>query len=301
MRSVMMPKRNSETTFAYAIASPALLIVAGVVLLPLATTLVYSLLNLQLTSVSRGHFVGLANYKDILSSREFWAALGRTAYFTVASTALETVLGLFIALLLNESFPGVRFLRSVVILPWAIPTIVNGSLWKWIYNGEYGIMNALFLKLGLIGEYRSWLSDPFAAMNLVVVADAWKMTPLAAIFFLAALQSVNRATYEAATVDGAGVLRRFFSLTLPYMTPTILVVLVMRTVEKFKAFDVFYMITRGGPANGTKVLMYETYLKAFTNLDYSGASTYGYLFVIIIASLTAVYIKALRKSEDMNA
>lgn len=163
-------------------------------------------------------------------------------------------------------------------------------------------MNAIFLKLGLISEYRSWLSDPFAAMNLVVVADAWKMTPpLAAIFFLAALQSVNKATYEAATVDGAGPLRRFFSLTIPYLTPILLVALVMRTVEKFKALDVFYMITRGGPANGTKVLMYETYLKAFTNLQYSQASTYACLFVIIIASLTAVYLRALRKSEELNA
>jgi len=296
-----MPKRNSEGAFALAVASPSLVIVFGVVLFPLATTLVYSLLNLRLTSEGRGAFVGLANYAEVLGSRTFWAALWRTAYFTVASTGIETVLGLFIALLLNERFPGVAFLRSIVILPWAIPTIVNGSLWKWIYNGEYGVMNAIFMQLGLISEYRSWLSDPFTAMNLVVVADAWKMTPLAVIFFLAALQSVNRETYEAATVDGAGAIRRFFSLTLPYLTPTILVVLVMRTVEKFKAFDIFYMVTRGGPANGTKVLMYETYLEAFTNLDYSGAAAYAYLFVVIIAALTAVYLKALRKSEAINA
>jgi ABC-type sugar transport system permease subunit len=296
-----MPKRSTEGGFALAVASPALLIVFGVVLFPLVTTLAYSFMNIELTSANKGDFVGLANYAQVLGSRAFWSALRRTLYFTLTSTALETVLGLFIALLLNEKFPGVSFLRSIVIIPWAIPTIVNGSLWKWIYNGEYGIMNAIFLKLGLIQEYRSWLSDPFAAMNLVVVADAWKMTPLAAIFFLAALQSVNKATYEAATVDGAGPVRRFFSLTLPYLTPTILVVLVMRTVEKFKAFDVFYMITRGGPADGTKVLMYETYLKAFTNLQYSLASTYAYLFVIIIAALTAVYLKALRKSEDLNA
>jgi multiple sugar transport system permease protein/N,N'-diacetylchitobiose transport system permease protein len=293
--------RSSEGGFALAVSAPALLIVFGVVLFPLVTTFAYSFMNIELTSANRGDFVGLANYAQVLSSAAFWAALWRTVYFTLTSTALETVLGLFIALLLNERFPGVKFLRSIVIIPWAVPTIVNGSLWKWIYNGEYGIMNAIFLKLGLISEYRSWLSDPFAAMNLVVVADAWKMTPLAAIFFLAALQSVNKATYEAATVDGAGPLRRFVSLTIPYLTPTILVVLVMRTVEKFKAFDVFYMITRGGPADGTKVLMYETYLKAFTNLQYSQASTYAYLFVIIIASLTAVYLKALRRSEDLNA
>ncbi len=296
-----MRLRSSEGAFALAISSPALLVIFGVVLFPLLVTFGYSFMNMELTSAQRGSFVGLGNYAEVLGSRAFWAALGRTVYFTAASTAIETVLGLFIALLLNERFPGVKFLRSIVILPWAVPTIVNGSLWRWIYNGEFGIMNAIFLKLGLISEYRSWLSDPFAAMNLVIVADAWKMTPLAAIFFLAALQSVNRATYEAAMVDGAGVARRFASLTIPFLKPTILVVVVMRTVEKFKAFDVFYMITRGGPADGTKVLMYETYLRAFTNLQYSTAATYAYLFVIIIAALTAVYIKALRRSEDFNA
>ncbi len=296
-----MSKRNPEGRFALAISSPALIIVFGVVLFPLATTFVYSFMNIELTSADRGAFVGLANYAQVLGSRNFWSALGRTVYFTVASTAIETVLGLFIALLLNERFFGVGFLRGIIILPWAIPTIVNGSLWKWIYNGEYGIMNAVLLKLGLIAEYRSWLSDPFIAMNLIVIADAWKMTPLAVIFFLAALQSVNKATYEAATVDGAGHVKRFLALTIPYLTPTILIVLVMRTVEKFKAFDIFYMITRGGPADGTKVLMYETYLRAFTNLQYSQASTYAYLFVIIIAVLTAVNVKALKKSEEFNA
>jgi len=296
-----MRRLNSEGKFALAISAPALLIVFGVVLFPLLTTFAYSFMNMELISANRGAFVGLKNYAEVLGSAEFWAALWRTVYFTTVSVFIETTLGLFIALLLNEKFVGVHFLRTIVIIPWAIPTIVNGSLWKWIYNGEYGVMNAILQGLGLISEYKSWLSDPFAAMNLVIVADAWKMTPLAVIFFLAALQSVNKATYEAATVDGAGPLRRFFSLTLPYLTPTILVVLVMRTVEKFKAFDVFYMITRGGPANGTKVLMYETYLKAFTNLQYSQASTYAYLFVIIIAALTAIYVKVLEWSEDRNA
>jgi multiple sugar transport system permease protein/N,N'-diacetylchitobiose transport system permease protein len=125
-----MRKRNSEGRFAIAVSSPALLIVFGVVLFPLVATFAYSFLNLRLTSAGRGDFVGLANYASVLGSAEFWAALGRTTYFTAVSTALETVLGLFIALTLNEEFRGVKFLRSVVILPWAIPTIVNGSLWK---------------------------------------------------------------------------------------------------------------------------------------------------------------------------
>ena len=127
---------------------------------------------------------------------------------------------------------------------------------------------------------------------------AWKMMPMSVIFFLAALQGVNKATYEAAMVDGAGIFKRFFILTLPYLRPAILVVVVMRTVEKFKAFDLFYIMTRGGPANGTKTLMYDAYLKAFNELNYSQAATYAYLITIFVLCLTIVYEKILRRNSD---
>jgi len=293
-----MKKGTSEQSFALVIIAPALILVFGVVIFPFVQTLIYSFQDMSLMSANQGQFVGLANYIGVLSSQEFWYALGRTMYFTLTSTLLETTLGLFVALLLNETFIGVKFLRTIVILPWAMPTIVNASLWKWIYNGEYGLLNAVLSKLHLISDYQSWLSSPLSAMNMVVIADAWKMTPLAAIFFLAALQITNKSSYEAAMVDGAGVIKRFFVLTLPYLKPTLLVVLVMRTVEKFKAFDIFFMITKGGPANGTKVLMYEAYQRAFTNLEYSQASTYAYLIAAIIGLMTLAYLKILKRDEE---
>ncbi|MFI5368308.1 MAG: carbohydrate ABC transporter permease, partial [Spirochaetia bacterium] len=224
-------------------------------------------------------------------------ALGRTLYFTGVSTAFETFLGLLVALLLNTRFVGVSFLRVLVIVPWAIPGIVNASIWKWIYNPEYGVLNAVLTRLHIISQYRAWLSDPFLAMNMVIVADVWKMTPFAIIFFLAALQFINKSLYEAATVDGAGVFKRFWHITLPYLVPTLSVVVVMRTVEKFKAFDVFYVMTRGGPSNGTKVLVYEAYLKAFANLQYSISSTVSYLIAIIVLIFTVLYIKSMKRRE----
>lgn len=293
-----MKKGLSEQSFAFTIIAPAVLIVFGIVVFPLVTTLIYSFQNMEMLSSNKGQFVWLANYINVLTTSEFWSALGRTLYFTLTSTVVETALGLLIALLLNENFKGVAFLRTIIILPWAMPTIVNGSMWKWIYNGEYGVLNAVLTKLHIISEYKAWLSDPLQAMNMVVIADVWKMTPLAAIFFLAALQVINKSSYEAAMVDGAGLFRRFFTLTVPYLKPTILVVVVMRTMEKFKAFDIFYMITRGGPANGTKVLIYEAYLKAFTNLQYSLASTYAYLIAIVIVLLTVSYLKILKRNEE---
>jgi ABC-type sugar transport system permease subunit len=293
------PRRQvfAEQQFAFLILAPAAVVIFGVVLIPLVTTFIYSLKNMELISAERGKFLGLWNYLQVLGSAWFWQALGRTLYFTGVSTALETFLGLLVALLLNTRFVGVGFLRVLVIVPWAIPGIVNASIWKWIYNPEYGVLNAVLTRLHVLSQYRAWLSDPFLAMNMVIVADVWKMTPFAIIFFLAALQFINKSLYEAATVDGAGVFKRFWHITLPYLVPTLSVVVVMRTVEKFKAFDVFYVMTRGGPSNGTKVLVYEAYLKAFANLQYSISSTVSYLIAIIVLIFTVLYIKSMKRRE----
>ncbi len=287
----------AEQRFALLILAPAAVVILGVVLVPLATTFVYSLQNMELISEERGRFLGLANYLQVLRSPWFRQALGRTLYFTGVSVALETALGLAVALLLNTRFVGVGILRVLVIVPWAIPGIVNASIWKWIYNADYGVLNAVLTRLHLMAQYRAWLSDPFLAMNMVIVADVWKMTPFAIIFLLAALQFINRSLFEAATVDGAGAWRRFWYITLPYLGPTLSVVVVMRIVEKFKAFDIFYVITRGGPANGTKVLVYEAYLKAFSNLQYSISATVSYLIAGIVLAFTVLYIRATRRRE----
>jgi multiple sugar transport system permease protein/N,N'-diacetylchitobiose transport system permease protein len=137
-------------------------------------------------------------------------------------------------------------------------------------------------------------------MNMVILADVWKMTPLAVIFFLASLQFINKALYEAAALDGMGALRRFWFITLPFLMPTMAVVVVMRTMEKFKAFDLFYVMTRGGPANGTMVLTYEAYLRGFTNLEYSTAATLAYLIGFVILALTLVYMRVLKAQEGIQ-
>lgn len=295
-----MKRSTSEQVFAYSILSPAALIVFGVVLIPLGATLLYSLQNIDLTAISSGGFVGLKNYAELLTSPEFWESFGRTVYFAAVSIALELFLGMMIALLLNDGIRGQGFLRAIIILPWAIPTIVNGSMWKWIYHSQYGVLNALLTQTHLIEGYRSWLNTPDLAMNMVILADVWKMTPLVTIFFLASLQMINTAVYEAAVIDGAGRLKRFWYLTLPYLKPTILVLVVIRTMEAFKAFDIFYAITRGGPANGTMVLTYDAYLKAFNNLQFSKGATIAYTIAIIVALLVVIYVKTLKTEEGSH-
>ena len=293
-----MRLNREEERYGYALILPAMIVVFGVIIIPIITTLVYSFVNIDPLSSHNGEFAGFSFYAKALSSKEFWDDLGRTLYFTAASTAIETVFGLMIALLLNENFPGVRFLRAIIIIPWAIPTVVNGSLWKLMLNGEYGVINALLQRMHLIEAYQSWLGNPQTAMLCIVIADAWKMTPLAVIFFLAALQGIDKTRYEAARVDGAGPFRSFLAITLPALKPTILVIIVMRTVEKFKAFDIFYLMTRGGPANSTKTLMYDTYLQAFTNLNYSEAATLAYLIVLVVVMMTMVYIRMMKRGDQ---
>lgn len=293
-----MRLEREEERYGYALILPSILVVFGIIIVPIITTFIYSLVNIDPLSSHTGEFAGLGFYQKALTSKAFWEDLGRTMYFTAASTALETVFGLLIALLLNEKFPGVKLLRSIIIIPWAIPTVVNGSLWKLMLNGEYGVINALLLRWRLIDSYQSWLGNPNTAMLCIVIADAWKMTPLAVIFFLAALQGIDKTRYEAAKVDGAGAIRSFFAITLPALKPTIMVIIVMRTVEKFKAFDIFYLMTRGGPANSTKTLMYDTYLQAFTNLNYSEAATLAYLIVLVVVLMTLAYIRLMKRGDQ---
>jgi len=290
-------RRTSDTTYVWLNITPAVLAVFGIILFPLIYTFVLSLHSMSLNVESMGKFVGLDNYINVLTDKTFWQSTGRTFYFSFVSIGLEMVLGILIALLLNERIRGSAFLRTIIILPWAVPTIVNGAMWKWIYHPEYGALNALLTQLNIIPQYQSWLSKPWLAMNMVILADVWKMTPLVVIFLLAALQMSNKSVYEAASVDGAGLLQRFYILTLPHLKPTILVIIVMRTMEAFKVFDLIYALTMGGPSDGTKVLTYQAYIQAFKNMHFSVGATISFLIALIIGMITFIYVKVLKSEE----
>ena len=290
-------RRDSERRLAFWLLIPAVVAVFGVILYPLFRTLLISLFEVTSAVAVDTPFVGLGNYVEALTSRGFWDALGRTLYFTLVSTAIELVFGLGIAYLLNANFRGRWLLRALIVLPWALPTIVNAAMWKGIYNAQYGALNGLLSQLGLIDGYQAWLSDPAMALNLVIVADAWKTTPLVAIFLLAGLTAIPGELSEAAKVDRAGPIRTFFSITLPLLLPSIALVLVLRTVEAVKVFDIIYAMTRGGPANGTQTISFYTYVTAFSEQNYGLGSAISVLVLLIILVLTTVYLRLLRRSE----
>lgn len=291
--------RRRETAFAWALILPSFVFIGVIIFYPMGLSLHLSLFQVDLTRRGAGTpFVGLTNYIDILKSGYFWSSVGRTAYFTVVSIAIEMVLGLFIALLLNEKFRGRSILRSLLLLPWALPITVDAIMWKWIFNANYGAFNALLQQLGLIEKYQPWLTRPWSAMHCVIAADVWKVTPLVALLLLAGLQTIPRELYEAAEVDGAGWFRSLWKITIPLLGPTMTVVLVLRTLDAFRVFDIVYVMTQGGPANATKVISFLTYQEAFKFLHFSRGAALSYLITLIVAVLALLYTRAMKRQIE---
>lgn len=288
---------SGEHKLAFWLLLPAAIAVFGVIFYPLFRTVLISTFEVKSAVAVDPPFIGLGNFQQALTSPGFWAATGRTMYFTLVSTGLELFLGFMIAWLLNKRFRGRWLVQAFIILPWAIPTIVNAAMWKGIYNAQYGALNGLLSQLGLIDSYQVWLADPFLSLNLLIVADAWKTTPLVAIFLLAGLSAIPDELYEAAKVDRAGSIRTFFSITIPLLAPSIALVLVLRTVEAIKVFDIVYAMTRGGPANGTQTISFYAYVTAFSEQNYGLGSAISLIVLIIVLVLSTVYLRLMRRSE----
>ncbi len=289
---------QQDTLIGLALILPSFLIILGISLQPIISTLYLSLFEVPRGINLQNTFVGLGNYIALLSAPIFWATIGRTLYFTVVSVGLELILGLAIAQLIHAHPPGWQFLRTSLIIPWAVPTIVNGTMWRWIYNADYGALNGLLLQLGLIEKYIPWLTLPNMAMNLVILADIWHSVPFIALILQAALATLPADLEEAAAVDGATALQYFWFIRLPLLRPAILVALIIRTVEAFRAFDIIYVITNGGPANGTVTISFLTYLEMFSFGHAGRGSALSFLISIFTLGLAFIYIRMLYRPEE---
>lgn len=281
---------------AAAFVAPAALVIVLIVLIPLGRALWMSLFDIRLTRPGVEPFVGLGNYLEQLTSGDFWAATWRALYFTVVSTTLEVGFGMGLALLMDQPLRWRWLLRTLVILPWALPTIVNALMWRWIDNAEYGALNALLTQTGVLHSYQPFLSDSDLAMWMVIIADVWKLTPLVAILLLAGLQSIDREVVEVARVDGAGPWQVFRHILLPLVTPVILILLVLRTMEAFKVFDLIWIMTHGGPANSTQTIAIYAYQTAYQGFDFGRGAALGYLIALVIMVLAAIYLRLLGRT-----
>jgi ABC-type sugar transport system permease subunit len=289
--------RKGQAIVAGALLLPSVIVVFGVVVYPLAQTLITSFESVNSALPGPIPWSGLRNYGTVLGDSEFWGSLLRTVYFTFMATACEIILGVGLGLLLNSRFRGRTFVRAAVIVPWAVPTVVSGALWRWIDNGQYGPLNSLLVQLHILGTYHQWLGTPLSAMNMIILVDVWKYTPFVALFVMAGLGTIPDELREAAFVDGASPARHFWSITLPLLAPVLLVTAVLRTIDGFRLFDIVYVMTRGGPANGSETLAVYTYARAFSDQAFGLGAAIAVLITLITLVATALYMRTLRSVE----
>lgn len=277
----------------YLLLTPALLVVALVALYPYLRTLWMSFHDISLI-FRTNEWVGLRNYARLLHDASYLNALRNTMVFTLSTVILETLLGLVMAMVMHVGFRGRGIVRAAVLVPWAIPTVVTSMMWSWIYNVDYGILNYLLARIGLLSGPANWLGDPQLAMVAAIIADVWKTTPFIAIILLAGLQGISQDLYEAATIDGAGAFAKFFSITLPLLVPTGLVAVLLRFLDAFRVFALIFVLTNGGPADATEVLSTYAYKVLFSTTDFgygSAIATSMFLYVLVIAAVFIVFLR----------
>jgi len=290
--------REQDARIAWLLVAPSLLVILGVTLWPIMSTFVLSFFVAPTGINQVRTFVGFGNYLEMLQDPAFWETITRTLYFTVVSVGLELILGLAIAQLIHSRPWGWKFLRFSLIIPWAVPTIVNGAMWRWIYSADFGALNGILFQLGLIKHYVPWLTLSSAAMNLVIIADLWHTVPFVALILQAALAALPEELDEAAAVDGANAFQRFWHIRLPLLRPAILVALIIRTVEAFRVFDIVYIITSGGPASKTITISYLTYLYSFSYGKQGTGAALSFLISIFTIIMAVVYIRFLYRPEE---
>jgi multiple sugar transport system permease protein len=251
---------------------PATLLLSVAVVLPIVRLVGLSFARTAPGTQAHPAFSGLAMYARLWQDERWWSALGHTIVFTGASVGIEMVLGIGIALLLDRPFAGRRWVRTLVLVPWALPTAVMALAWGWIFNDSFGVLNDLLGRAGLVHGPVAWLAHPATAMAAMVIADVWKTTPFVALVVLAGLQGIPREVLDAARVDGASPAQILWRVVLPLIRPACLVALAFRAAQAFGAFDLPYAMTSGGPAGATETVSLYAYRAFYRYLDFGYAA-----------------------------
>ncbi|OXM85460.1 sugar ABC transporter [Paenibacillus rigui] len=245
--------------------SPVLIYLLAVMVLPFGWAVYLSFTN-KVVGVP-ATFIGFKNYIDLVQESLFWKAVWNTILFTVIAVVGKTVFGMVMALVLNEKIMFRNVFRVLLFLPWTIPTIVSVFTWQWIYSDVGGVLNFILMKTGLVGQPVGWLATPDLAMFSVILVNVWRGIPFMGIAILAGLQTVSKEMYEAAMLDGAGAIKRFFYMTLPSVKEVTVLAAVMTTIWTLNDFEIIWLLTRGGPSNGTQVLSTLSYTIGFLNMN----------------------------------
>jgi trehalose/maltose transport system permease protein len=289
--------QRRQTRLGWTLLLPALAVVAFVAIYPLGKTIYYSFTNQEfLAGIEPTKWVGLQNYRELWHDSIFRTAIWTTIKFTLITVGFEFVLGMIIALVVNSNFRGRGAMRAVMLVPWAIPTVVAAQMWKWMYDDVYGVINDAGVRLHILSHPHAWISEPSTALASVCAVDIWKTTPFVALLLLAGLQVIPRDLYEAAEVDGASKLQQFWRITLPLLRPAILVTLIFRTLDALRVFDVFYVFFGNRPDTQTMAIYDQATIVGDGHVGYGGAVSVA--IFLIIGIFVVIYVTFMRVTGD---
>ncbi|PNR94265.1 sugar ABC transporter permease [Petrotoga sp. HWH.PT.55.6.1] len=283
--------------FIFFLLLPTLLLISFIILYPTISGVMLSFKNYSLYNFQNIEWIGFENFKAIFSDPFYIDTIWNTLEWVLFSVLFQLILGFILALLMKEPFKGRGIYAGLVFYPWAISGFAIGLIWSWLLNGQFGVINDILIKIGIIEENISFLSDPSLAMFSVILVNVWYGIPFFAIMILAALQSVPDSLYDAAEIDGAGYFTKLFNITIPYIKPTLINTILLRTIWVMNFPDIIYGMTRGGPGGSTEILAVKMINTVFYESDYSKAAAHGVVIITILFIYTIMYLKLTSKRE----
>ncbi|WP_114217273.1 sugar ABC transporter permease [Ochrobactrum sp. 3-3] len=299
--SVSAPKvlrRRQTTLLPYWLLSPAVIITLVIVFLPMLQAVWTSFYDLVLFKPKATAFVGIDNYVKLLQDPVFWAAFWNTCIWIGLTVPLQMALGLATALLLNREFPWRGLARALVIIPWALPSVVIALMWRWIYDPNTGVLNEILLNLSVVSHAVPWLANPNIALFAIIATLTWQGFPFFAIMILAGLQGIPKSQYEAASIDGASPWRQFVNVTLPGIAPVLATAGLLRVIWVANSMDVIFVMTGGGPGYSTYTLPLYAFVKARQNLDFGYGTSIAVTFTLLLGVIVVLYLgRTMREVE----
>lgn len=302
-RAAARPLSESRVRSAWLFLSPMIVVMVLVAAWPLARTLWFSVTDADLKDLSAAKFIGLDNYVGeygVLEDPDWWRAVGNTLKFAVISVSIETVLGLVVALVLDADFRGRTLVRTAVLIPWAIPTIVSAKMWAWMMNDQFGVLNHVLLSLHVIARPLAFTASPDLAMPSVIMVDVWKTTPFMALLILAALQMLPVDCYEAARVDGISPVKVFFKVTLPLIRPALMVAVIFRALDALRVFDLIYVLTSNSKDTMSMSVYARQQLVDFQQVGFGSAASTVLFFMVALCTAAYLTLGRVRFDGDVR-
>ena len=283
----------------FLLALPAIIYITIFLVVPLVYNIWLSISDANGSNLLTGdyHPTGFANYKEMLASPGFWNGVKLSAIFTVASLALQFLVGYALALFFRKPFPGNGIIRALLLVAWILPAVVTGTIFRWMFDSDFGVINYFLTSMHLVDKPVMWLTGPTTAMVAVVVAHLWVGMPFNMLLILSGLHTIDDGLYEAAEVDGAGPIRTFFSITEPLMRPVVFSLLLLGVINTYKVFDLIYTMTKGGPVEATTTLPIFTYLQTFKVFDFGNGAAASMLTMVLPLALSWFYVRSLDKED----